>query len=126
MNTDKIFISNTDIWIRYYQKLVQGKNDPRLSQMKTSTNTSFMIPLQQQSSNSTNEKEEHIKLRLVSPSAQMVEMAKETMKEEGIDIKKVKRKSKPTHKQTNKGRSKLNSNKKRKIEKRQNKDVFCE
>lgn len=126
MNTDKIFISNTDNWIRYYQKLVQGKNDPRLSQMKTSTNTSFMIPLQQQSSNSTNEKEEHIKLRLVSPSAQMVEMAKETMKEEGIDIKKVKRKSKPTHKQTNKGRSKLNSNKKRKIKKRQNKDVFCE
>lgn len=85
-----------------------------------------MIPLHHQPSNSSNEKEDRIKLRLVSPSAQMVEMAKETMKEEGIEIKKEKRKSKSSHNQTNKGRNKSNSNKKRKIYKRQNMDVFCE
>lgn len=85
-----------------------------------------MISLHHQSSNSSNEKEDHNKLRLVIPSVQMVEMAKETMKEDGIDIKKVKRKSKPSHNQTNKERNKSNSNKKRKFDKRQNKDVFCE
>ncbi|CAC5394246.1 unnamed protein product [Mytilus coruscus] len=97
-------------WVRYYLNGVQGKNIAYLNHMKNTESGSFLIPIDKHSSVS-HTKEDAVEVRLVSPSVQMVDMAKETLKEEGISIDNRKRKPKDCKK---KNISKESKNKKRK------------
>ncbi|CAC5387024.1 unnamed protein product [Mytilus coruscus] len=89
MNADKMYIPSMEKWSKYYQNVVQGNNKTYINHMKnTGRNGSFMIPIQNQRLSSTLSKSnEKCNLRLVSPSAQMVEMAKESLEDEGLQIK---------------------------------------
>lgn len=119
MNADKMYIPNMEKWSKYYQNVIQGKSNAYITHMQ---NGSFMIPIEKpstQSSTTTNSAETSCNVRLVSPTAQMVEMAKESLEDEGVYIKEKKRKRKISHKPTNDG---VGRKKKKKSEKKR--DIF--
>ena len=115
MNVEKMYLPDKDKWLRYYLSGIEGKNNTYINQLISTERGSFLIPIDKPSSVHS-EKEDVVKLRLVSPSAQMVEMAKESLKEEGVNIKTT-RKRKINHKK--KARETSNNKKKKK-----KKDVF--
>ncbi|CAG2184466.1 unnamed protein product [Mytilus edulis] len=86
MNADKMYIPSMEKWSKYYQNVVQGNNKTYITHIKnTGRNGSFMIPIENQKSPSTSSKSnEKYNIHLVSPSAQMVEMAKESLEDEGV------------------------------------------
>lgn len=86
MNVEKMYLPDKDKWLRYYLNGIEGKNNTYINQLNSSESGSFLVPIDKPSTVHS-EKEDVVKLRLVSPSAQMVEMAKESLKEEGVDIK---------------------------------------
>ncbi len=95
MNSQKMYIPNMEKWSKYYENVVQGKNNSYINYMHNmGKNGSFMIPVEKPTTvkDSTAIANEKCKIQLVSPSAQMVEMAKETLQEEGIKRKTKKRK----------------------------------
>lgn len=91
MTVEKMYISDRVKWVRYYLNGIQGKNTAYLHHMKNTTSGSFLILIDKHSSVS-HTKEDTVEVRLVSPSVQLVDMAKETLKEEGVSINKRKRK----------------------------------
>ena len=105
MNADKMYIPSMEKWSKYYQNVVQGNNKTYITHIKnTGRNGSFMIPIENQKSPSTSSKSnEKYNIHLVSPSAQMVEMAKESLEDEGLHIKGKKRKRKTSQKATSSG-----------------------
>lgn len=107
MNAGRMYVPNYENVLKYYQGVAEGKNDAYLTHMKSGgKNGTFMIPIQCTPTNLPNDKCDPVKFKLVSPSAQMVDMAKETLKEEGVSIKKEKRKRKSDHKPSGSKRKK--------------------
>lgn len=126
MNSEKMYMPNRDIWMNYYKNVVQGKNDSYITHMRNGGKKgTFMIPIENNvSSSRVNDKCQPMKIQLVSPSAQMVDMARETLQEEGVTIKKRKIKHKAIRE--GEGGKRNNVNKKTKERKKPFKktDVF--
>ncbi|CAG2250934.1 unnamed protein product [Mytilus edulis] len=93
-NTDKMYIPNVNQWTRYYQNVVSGQSNAYVNHMKSGYNKgsqsgSFMIPISNKSYPIRAEKENNFVVRLVSPSEQIVNQAKEEIKidDENVVIK---------------------------------------
>ncbi|CAC5413712.1 unnamed protein product [Mytilus coruscus] len=101
-NTDKMYIPNVNQWTRYYQHVVSGQSNAYVAHMKSGYNKesksgSFMIPILNKSYPIRTEKEINFVVRLVSPSEQIVNQAKEEIKTDGESINKTDRKRKYHH-----------------------------
>ena len=126
MNADKMYIPDKDKWMNYYQSVIQGKNNSYLTHMQSGgKNATFMIPIQKHAS-ALSEKSDPVKIQLVSPSVQMVDMAKQTLKGEGVGIKRRKRKQTTSHKTSSEGGHKARKKTKTSVKRRENKDVFSD
>ncbi|CAG2234830.1 unnamed protein product [Mytilus edulis] len=107
-NTDKMYIPNVNQWTRYYQNVVSGQSNAYVNHMKSGYNKgsqsgSFMIPISNKSYPIRAEKENNFVVRLVSPSEQIVNQAKEEIKIDDESINKTDRKRKYHHSPQSRG-----------------------
>lgn len=129
-NTDKMYIPNVNQWTRYYQNVVSGQSNAYVNHMKSGYNKgsqsgSFMIPISNKSYPIRAEKENNFVVRLVSPSEQIVNQAKEEIKIDDESINKTDRKRKYHHSpQSRGGEKKPKKSKKDKTVKKHKRDIF--
>ncbi|CAG2186458.1 unnamed protein product [Mytilus edulis] len=107
-NIDKMYIPNVDLWSRYYQNVISGQSNAYVGHMKSGYNKgsqsgSFMIPISNKSYPIRAEKEKNFEVRLVSPSEQIVNQAKEEIKIDDESINKTDRKRKYHHSPQSRG-----------------------
>ncbi|CAC5393108.1 unnamed protein product [Mytilus coruscus] len=107
-NTDEMYNPNVNQWTRYYQNEISGQSNACVAHMKSGYNKgsqsgSFMIPISNKSYLICAEKENNFVVRLVSPSEQIVNQAKEEIKIDGESINKTDRKRKYHHSPQSRG-----------------------
>ena len=82
MKADKMYIPDPQKWYRYYQNSMKGKSNAYIAHLQNGGTDTFMIPLDKREFTTNDKQEDKVEIRLVAPSQQVVDMAKEELKNE--------------------------------------------
>ena len=82
MNADKMYIPDPQKWYRNYQNSMKGKSNAYITHLQNGGTDTFMIPLDKRAFTTNDKKKDKVEIRLVAPSQQVVNMAKEELENE--------------------------------------------
>ena len=130
MDVNKLCIPNASKWISYYHNSVNGKNNPFLTKLQnggkignqiggslSGGRSSFMVPIESNTSQNKQSSSNNMLVNMVSPTEQTVQMAENQIKNRGVKRKRISSKPHSSKRrrvqQTNKSKRKYRTVKKR-------------